>query len=307
MAAQKDTLVYMATNNCARISFFVKANKLDDFVELVSPQDFGGLRSERFLAINPQGKFPVLIVGGAAAAATAGDCGGPLCIYESQVILEYIADKHRDKLLLGNPAVFEKQLNVEQRAFARLLTQVHDIYIGSPNAAQAGFCATQGILYKTDMLPQERLARACDLWPQLDALEKIMENAAKGTEAESDPSKTTFAVGNVCTLADFTLYATFVWLEALVPRTLGGCAAELAAAKPSLQNVNWNDIFQGRERSRSFYNHGHGVFDQTIVNDIREGFIVALFGKRPEEIAASFREALVAMMATAGTTSESAA
>lgn len=176
------------------------------------------MQSEEFVRNNPYAKMPALLVGGATDSGSAP----PLCIYESQVILEYLADKHKARLSVANPDTIEKALNVQQRALAKLAVRVHGIlvYIASPSASgtAAGILATQGLLYKLEMPVSERLLRVRDLWAQLDALERIMRDAAKGTEAEGDPARTTFLTARVCSLADFPVFATLVWLADLVPR-----------------------------------------------------------------------------------------
>ena len=55
---QQDTLIYMPTNNCARIMLLLKLLGVDKEIKIKSPKELGGLKSEDYLKINPQGKFP---------------------------------------------------------------------------------------------------------------------------------------------------------------------------------------------------------------------------------------------------------
>ena len=79
----KDILIYLPTNNCGRCLLFVVLNGgssvtpesahrhvptnpvgasgLEDVCEVKKPADYGGLKSEDFLKINPMGKMPALI------------------------------------------------------------------------------------------------------------------------------------------------------------------------------------------------------------------------------------------------------
>ena len=62
-------------------------------------------------------------------------------VFESNVILDYLEDKHRDdgpRFLPPTP---------EERQFVGLLNRVHDLYIASPNCTQPNFAHTQGCMY----------------------------------------------------------------------------------------------------------------------------------------------------------------
>ena len=93
-------------------------------------------------------------------------------LFESQVILEHLADKHASRL--KEPL---QPATLTARTKARLLVRVHDIYVSSPNCAQEGFFSTQGAMYKKDMVMEERQARIKDLALQLDVLEGLLDGA----------------------------------------------------------------------------------------------------------------------------------
>lgn len=57
----------------------------------------------------------------------------------------------------------------------RLMIQVHDLYVASPNAAQPGFFGTQGAFYKVEMTVDERRKRVVEFQNQLVTLEGLMD------------------------------------------------------------------------------------------------------------------------------------
>lgn len=235
-----DTLIYMPTNNCARIMLFLKLNGLEDKFSVKSPKDFGGLQSPDFLKINPQGKFPALIT------------EGGLTLYESQVILEYIAD------------VYEKDLKVscrastpEARAVAALLNRVHDVYVASANSTAPGYIAQQGVMYKASVPVAQRSAMTQDLKKQLDELERLMD--------ASGP----WAAGQDLTFADLSMFPTYIFISEMAPISLG-----------------WSDMFETRPKSRAWFREcERNVTFSTVAKDIREWIgAVMIETKRLEEI-----------------------
>lgn len=48
------------SNNGARCRYIIYKKKLENVVDIQSPKVFGGLKSDAYLAINPQGMMPVL-------------------------------------------------------------------------------------------------------------------------------------------------------------------------------------------------------------------------------------------------------
>ena len=49
------------SNNGARVRFVIYKKGLKPSFDIVSPQTLGGLKGERYLSLNPQGKMPVLL------------------------------------------------------------------------------------------------------------------------------------------------------------------------------------------------------------------------------------------------------
>lgn len=50
------------SNHGARNRYIIKKKGLEDDILIASPQAIGGLKSPEYLALNPQGKMPLLIL-----------------------------------------------------------------------------------------------------------------------------------------------------------------------------------------------------------------------------------------------------
>jgi glutathione S-transferase len=96
-----------------RLSIYAKGLAVD-FV----PPPESGIKGEEFLAMNPMGKVPVLVL----------DSGA--CLPESETILEYLEDAHPTPSLRPDGA--------EDLARARLVARVGDIYVLPPILALFG-------------------------------------------------------------------------------------------------------------------------------------------------------------------------
>ena len=169
---------------CIRDSIYHKG--LEEQVDLKTPGDFGGTSSPQYRALNPQGKIPVLLLPDGTA------------FFEARVILNYLAEKYADV----GPAV--GAATPEERALAAMITQVHDIYIASPNSSDPSVTATQGAMYKgVDAIDAaSRAAKFAELDKQLDVLESLLSKEGP------------YAAGASLTEADFSLYPTvcvFMW------------------------------------------------------------------------------------------------
>ena len=96
----------LASPYVARVVLFARLKGLS----LVPEMPAGGIKTPEYLAKNPMGKMPVLEVDGAV-------------IPESEVICEYLEDLHPGTGgLPGTPV---------ERARARLISRIHDVYLSS--------------------------------------------------------------------------------------------------------------------------------------------------------------------------------
>jgi glutathione S-transferase len=156
----------LASPYVARVVLFARLKGL----ALVPQMPAGGLKSPDYLAKNPMGKMPALEVDGTV-------------IPESEVICEYLEDVYPDSGgLLGIPL---------ERARARLVSRVHDVYI-SPHAS---------VLFR-NMNPKTR-----------DAAAVAAATAALETGfgyLEHFIAATPFAAGDQLSLADCTLLPSFL-------------------------------------------------------------------------------------------------
>ncbi|EFJ50701.1 hypothetical protein VOLCADRAFT_88491 [Volvox carteri f. nagariensis] len=118
------------SNNGARNRYIIRKKGLENEIDIVSPQTIGGLKSSQYLALNPQGKMPLLIL----------QDGTPLP--ESEVISQYLLDKFAG---CGEPLV---AASAEGRAKAALATRIHDVYIG-PYVAGDQVTAADAALFPT--------------------------------------------------------------------------------------------------------------------------------------------------------------
>lgn len=206
-----NTLILIPSNNCARVWLFVTLNGLEDVVQLKGPHEFGGLKSETYRKINPLGKLPALILADGAGS-----------LFESQVILNYIADKYSERCKISCRAA-----DALTRAKADLIVRIHDMYISGPNCTKKGYYANQSIAYKTKMSMKERAARFLDIRNIFDILEDMFD--ATGP----------WAAGETLTFADIVLHPTFAFLQELAPRALPG----------------WIDPFWSRPKLAAWYKH----------------------------------------------------
>lgn len=84
------------SNHGARVRMIIKAKGLADRIEIKSPDSIGGLKSPEYLAMNAQGKMPLLLT---------GDTKFP--IVESDTISRYILDKYPE-----SPSFFSSEYHV---------------------------------------------------------------------------------------------------------------------------------------------------------------------------------------------------
>ena len=104
----------IASPYVARVLMFARIKG----VELPSePAPGGSLKSDEYLALNPIGKIPSLVV-------------GDQCIAESEVICEYIEDMHPEPS--GLPA------DPMGRAQSRLISRITDFYLGPKTGVMFG-------------------------------------------------------------------------------------------------------------------------------------------------------------------------
>jgi glutathione S-transferase len=189
------------SNNGARVRYVIYSQGLDVAIE--PPTSLGGLKSEAYLALNPQGKMPLLHL----PAAERGEQGGATAaIYESETIVQFLLDRYCP------PGTLQASTPLA-RARQALATRVHDLYITT----------VQGpAMYKGGIPPQERSRGLRQLADQLDALEAIV--AAGGGP---------YIAGDKITTADAALAPTFEFMTFILPKVFGW--QDVFAGRPALR------------------------------------------------------------------------
>ena len=194
-------------NNPARCRFLVYHKGLEDKVEMRTPGDYGGLSSDAYRAINPQGKIPALVLPGGKT------------LFEAKVVFQYLNDVYGEVGPTVSPGS-----TPEDRALVALLVQTHDLYIASPNSSDPRVTANQGAMYKSVELidAESRVGKLAELNKQLDVLESLIVGP--------------FAAGNALSEADMTLWPTLgVFFTFMLPRVFGWAHPLQHEARPKLK------------------------------------------------------------------------
>eukprot|EP00892_Ulva_mutabilis_P011410 jgi/Ulvmu1/8641/UM046_0046.1 len=166
----------------ARIRYYIYEYGLENDVDIKSPADLGGLKSDEYMALHPAGKMPLLVLPSGQA------------IPESTVIQDYVLDA----LVPGTPPVVPD--SPEKRAQAQFIVQYLDLYFGRAMVA----------MYK----PMEVHARAeglADINNILDDLERLCASSSGGP----------WLCGGDMTTADVAAFPHFVFMTFMLPRFFG--------------------------------------------------------------------------------------
>jgi len=180
-ASAKSTLYDVpVSNNGARCRLILYKKEIpDDEVTIVSPMDMGGLRSPEYLALNPQGKMPLLSI------------KDGMNLPESDTICRYLMSTYADKgpdFLPNDPK-------------SNLIARIHDIYIAT----------IQGVLYKAAPpfgIFATRSDALKELQKQLNVIDDLIDNDKEGI----------YLCGNDVSLADATLFPTMIFVDSMLPK-----------------------------------------------------------------------------------------
>ena len=135
--------------------------------------EIGGLRSEQYLALNPQGKMPLLVE----------DDG--MVVWEADAICRHIIEKHAGRIFFPT--------DLKRRTTSEVLCRLHDAYIGP----------IQGCLYK----PAPPFGR---FGTRRAAINELIAQLAVA-ESLCTPGGP-YLTGESFTLADATLFPTLVFI-----------------------------------------------------------------------------------------------
>jgi len=167
------------SNNGARCRVIIYKKLIEDQVTIASPMDIGGLKSPEYLALNPQGKMPLLVT-------------DEITLPESDTICRYLLDRFS-----GSSPSFVPS-TVAARARSDLLCRLHDMYVTT----------IQGALYKATPpfgIFGSRLEALAELRKQLI----VLNNAADATGP--------YLAGEELSLADATVFPTMVFVAHMLP------------------------------------------------------------------------------------------
>lgn len=171
------------SNYSARVRYLVYRKNLDPSqVEICSPMDLGGLKTEDYLAVNPLGKIPSVVV---------NSSDPPHFLYESSVICGYLSEVFQDVQPSFIPS------SPEKRALANLITNILDVYLGPLHPC----------MYKRGYEDREEGAKKMHVG--FDALEQAM--------SEKGP----YAVGEDLSIADCCLWGNWPFYEYMLPTFFG--------------------------------------------------------------------------------------
>ena len=173
------------SNHGARVRMLLYKRGLEDKVNVVSPQAIGGLRSPEYLALNPQGKMPLLV-----------DEDGGSTVWESDAICRHLLDKFSD---LPGGVCSMWPATLAARTLSEVISSHHDTYIGP----------IQGCLYKP-VPPFGRFASRADAIRELCAQLRVIEDLV-------DPTGP-YLTGTDFSLADATLFPTMVFITGMLPK-----------------------------------------------------------------------------------------
>ena len=181
-ASAKPTLYDMpVSNNGARVRMLLYYKGVEDRVDVVPPTELGGLTSDAYRALNPQGKMPLLVESDGTA------------IPESDTIVRHL----RDRFGKDGPSFAPADLAARTRA--DMICRHHDLYLGP----------VQGAMYKAVPPFAAFSSRA-------EALAEISKQC--GVLEDMVPEGAAYIAGNEVTLADVTVFPTVVFLLHMLPK-----------------------------------------------------------------------------------------
>ncbi|KAK9822713.1 hypothetical protein WJX81_006551 [Elliptochloris bilobata] len=134
------------SNHGARCRYIIYSKELESQIDINSPKELGGLASEQYLALSPEGKMPLLVLPDGTA------------LPECEVITQYLVAKYKGQgpdLLPAEP---------EAAARAWLISRIHDQYV----------TPIQACMYRS-MNIDERAAKIAELARQLGILEGLVD------------------------------------------------------------------------------------------------------------------------------------
>ncbi len=168
------------SNNGARCRLILYKKKIpNEEVSITSPMELGGLKSPEYLALNPQGKMPLLSI------------KDGMSIPESDTICRYLISAYADSgpdFLPNDPK-------------SNLIARIHDMYITT----------IQGAMYKASPpfgMYGTRLDALNELQRQLKIIDDLIDENKDGI----------YLCGSDVSLADATVFPTTIFVDTMLPK-----------------------------------------------------------------------------------------
>lgn len=175
--------------------YLIKAKGLMKEYETVSPAELGGLKSEEYLALNPQGKMPLLVT------------SDGLSIPESDVICRFLLDKHVSIAPCFLPPT------LRQRLLSDLIVRTHDQYI---TPTQAALYRAPGSIFGA--FGTDRRGAINEIIKQLGVIESLISDEKLWSGSTTGGISGIYLCGDEISLADCTLFPTLVFTEYMFPK-----------------------------------------------------------------------------------------
>ncbi|GMH52514.1 hypothetical protein TrST_g5624 [Triparma strigata] len=186
------------SNHGARIRMINNAKKLN--LQVLSPiKELGGLKSPEYLALNPQGKMPLLTL--------SCSNGVSLSIPESDTISRFILSQ-----TLSTPPTFLPPTPTGS-LLSDHIVRLHDQYI----------TPIQGSMYRAlgsgfGPFSDDRQSAIDEIIKQLNVISSTVENFY---EIEKELEDGVYIVGKDISLADATIFPTLCFTEYMLPKFFG--------------------------------------------------------------------------------------
>lgn len=184
------------SNNGARCRLILyKKNLSSTEVDIRNPSEIGGLRSPEFLALNPQGKMPLLVVNDGDQ-----DKQLPGSIPESDTICRHLLSTYET-----GPSFLPNNTR------SNLLARLHDMYLTT----------VQGCIYKASPpfgIFGTRKEAIDEFQRQLLIIDGIIGTGITDGVDNNDAEGLSYLCGSEVSLADATLFPTMVFAEMMLPK-----------------------------------------------------------------------------------------
>ena len=193
-ATPSDVLYDMpVSNHGARCRMIVKAKGIEGSEVIVQPpSSLGGLQSEQYKKLNPNGKMPLLLT----------EFGYPIA--ESDTICRYLIEKYAAK----DPSFVPGDARL--RVLSEQIVRQHDIYI---TPIQGAMYKAPGYVFST--FGSDRGKALDDLLKQLATIESMLETF---DQVHPNLRRGGYLCGDSISLADATLFPTMIFFQFMLPR-----------------------------------------------------------------------------------------